>query len=63
MVCEDIFNKSKSITDARVEVSFSMCEIYSEVVRDLLAKEIPGKKVGLEVHQDAKNGFYGDLKN
>lgn len=38
-----------------------MLEIYSEVVRDLL---VPGanRKSGLQVRQDPKYGFYGNLK-
>ena len=60
MVCEDIFTKAKTISNANVEVSFSMCEIYSEIVRDLLAKEMTGaKRASLEVRQDPKSGFYG----
>ena len=59
MVCEEIFKKSKTIPNMAVEVYFSMSEIYSEVVRDLLVKE-GSKKVGLEVRQDPKNGFYGN---
>ena len=58
MVCEEIFTKSKTIPNTTVEVYFSMSEIYSEVVRDLLVKD-GSKKVGLEVRQDPKNGFFG----
>jgi hypothetical protein len=62
MVCEDIFTKAKTISNANVEVSFSMCEIYSEIVRDLLAKEMTGaKRASLEVRQDPKSGFYGNF--
>jgi hypothetical protein len=61
MVCEDIFNTSKTIKDKTIEVTFSMSEIYSEVVRDLLVKpDAGGKKAGLEVRQDPKNGFFGN---
>ena len=60
-MCEEIFNTSKNIKDKTVEVSFSMSEIYSEVVRDLLVKPDCGKKTGLEIRQDPKNGFFGDL--
>ena len=61
LVCEDIFNTSKTIKDKTIEVTFSMSEIYSEVVRDLLVKpDASGKKAGLEVRQDPKNGFFGN---
>ena len=43
-----------------IEVYFSMCEIYSELVRDLLVKETgAGKRTTLEVRQHPKSGFYG----
>lgn len=35
-----------------------MLEIYSEVVRDLLAPSA-NRRSGLPVRQDPKNGFYG----
>ena len=41
----------------QVEVTFSMLEIYSEIVRDLLNSK-GDKKTGLQVREDPKNGFY-----
>ena len=63
MVCEDIFTKAKTMSNGiTVEVYFSMCEIYSELVRDLLVQEMAaGKKMTLDVRQDPKNGFYGKM--
>jgi hypothetical protein len=62
-VCKDIFTKAKTMTNGiAIEVYFSMCEIYSELVRDLLVKEMAaGKRTTLEVHQHPKSGFYGKL--
>ena len=57
MACEDIFKTKASKTDKQVEVTFSMLEIYSEVVRDLLNAK-GDKKTGLQVREDPKNGFY-----
>lgn len=58
LVCEDIFTKASTIKDKNIEVTFSMLEIYSEIVRDLL-NPIGDKKKGLNIRQDAKVGFYG----
>ena len=59
--CEEIFKgiKEKSKQPIVFEVKFSMLEIYSEVVHDLLN---PGKskKSGLKVRQHPKKGFYGE---
>jgi hypothetical protein len=57
MICEEIFTKSKTIKDKTIEVTFSMLEIYSEVVRDLLNPK-GDKKAGLPIRQDQKIGFY-----
>ncbi len=57
LVCEDIFKTSSTITDKTIEVYFSMLEIYSEVVRDLLVTGA-SRKGGLQIRQDAKLGFY-----
>ena len=40
------------------EVTFSMLEIYNEVVRDLLNPKGSGRG-GLRVRQHPKKGFYG----
>ena len=60
MVCEDIFKTKATKTNMQVEVTFSMLEIYSEVVRDLLNAK-GDKKTGLQVREDPKNGFYRNL--
>lgn len=57
LVCEDIFKTSATITDKTIEVYFSMLEIYSEVVRDLLNPS-GSRKQGLKIRQDEKVGFY-----
>jgi hypothetical protein len=59
MFCQEIFTKIQ--TDKQegttYEVTFSMLEIYSEVVRDLLIKGA-NQKNGLTIREDPKNGFY-----
>ena len=57
MVCEEIFKTKDTKTNMQVEVTFSMLEIYSEVVRDLLNPK-GDKKSGLQVREDPKNGFF-----
>ncbi len=57
LVCEDIFKTAATITDKTIEVYFSMLEIYSEIVRDLLSPAA-SRKSGLQIRQDPKNGFY-----
>ncbi len=59
LVCEDIFNKSATMKNVQVEVTFSMMEIYSEICRDLLNAK-SDKKVGLTIREDPKNGFFGN---
>jgi kinesin family protein 1 len=56
LVCEDIFNKSATMKDKKIEVTFSMLEIYSENVRDLLNSK--GAKTSLTIREDPKIGFY-----
>jgi len=59
MICEEIFNRIGADKGGKIqyEVTFSMLEIYSESVRDLL--NVQGdKKQGLPVREDMKNGFY-----
>ena len=59
MFCAEIFTKIQ--TDKQegttYEVTFSMLEIYSEAVRDLLVKGA-NQKQGLAVREDPKVGFY-----
>lgn len=62
IICEEIF---KGEADAKkggktVEVTFSMLEIYSEIVRDLLNSKAD-RKAGLTVREDTKLGFYGKI--
>lgn len=60
LVCEEIFKGEAEAkkTGKVIEVTFSMLEIYSEIVRDLLNSK-GDKKVGLTVREDPKLGFYG----
>ena len=57
LVCEEIFKGSSKHEGATIEVTFSMLEIYSEIVRDLLNAK-GDKKQGLLVREDPKLGFY-----
>lgn len=63
ILCKEIF---KGMSDAKklnkpVEVTFSMLEIYSENVRDLLTSKnnAKNKKNSLLVRENPKTGFYG----
>ncbi|KAF0296590.1 Kinesin-like protein KIF28P [Amphibalanus amphitrite] len=59
--CEEIFKgiKEKAKQPIVFEVKFSMLEIYSEVVHDLL-NPAKNKKSGLKVRQHPKKGFYAE---
>jgi hypothetical protein len=57
LVCEEIFTSKSPIEGATTEVTFSMLEIYSEVVRDLLNSKAD-RKSGLNIREDPKIGFY-----
>lgn len=70
--CEEIFqtieHRREGGDQSGVEVTFSMLEIYSELVRDLLNpidqnqnrnKKKPNK--GLKVREHPTKGFYGTL--
>ena len=57
LLCDSIFKTSATITDKQIEVYFSMLEIYSEIVRDLL-NPVADRKQGLMIRQDPTNGFY-----
>lgn len=61
MCCEDIFSKAGTIKDKTIEVTFSMLEIYSEKVRDLLDSNAE-RKSGLLIREDPKIGFYRKLE-
>lgn len=60
LVCEDIFKKAPTIKDKTIEVTFSMLEIYSEIVRDLLTTSAD-RKQGLLIREDPKIGFYRNI--
>lgn len=64
MVCEEIFKNEVEVkkTGKVIEVTFSMLEIYSEIVRDLLGSKAD-RKAGMNVREDPKIGFYGDLNS
>ncbi|KAI3384448.1 hypothetical protein SNEBB_001283 [Seison nebaliae] len=56
--CDTIFTEIAAKTeDAQYEVSFSMLEIYCEVVRDLLDSKSSNKH-GLKIRFHPKKGFY-----
>lgn len=57
MICEEIFTTAKAVTGKTIEVTFSMLEIYSEKVRDLLDSNAD-RKSGLLIREDPKIGFY-----
>ncbi|CAF0775063.1 unnamed protein product [Brachionus calyciflorus] len=59
ITCEEIFKKADSMkgSDKTVECTFSMLEIYSEMVRDLLGSKAE-RKTGMQVREDPKIGFY-----
>lgn len=57
LVCEDIFKTAATITGKTIEVYFSMLEIYSEAVRDLL-NPVADRKKSLAIRQDPQKGFY-----
>lgn len=61
MICEEIFTTAKTVTGKTIEVTFSMLEIYSEKVRDLLDSNAD-RKSGLLIREDPKIGFYRKLK-
>ena len=60
-LCERIFEqikiKKESDKEIQFEVTFSMIEIYNEIVRDLLSSK-PSEKKGLSIHEKPGRGFY-----
>merc|ERR1712235_5874 len=63
ITCDNLFQHIEGTDDGtKFEVKFSMLEIYSEQVRDLLSTKNP--KGGLSVRQNPKLGLFyvGDLK-
>uniref|UniRef100_A0A914W862 Kinesin-like protein 6 n=1 Tax=Plectus sambesii TaxID=2011161 RepID=A0A914W862_9BILA len=59
MFCEQLFAEidTKKGGDTAYEVTFSMLEIYNEIVRDLLNPN-SDKKKGLRIRQHPKKGFW-----
>lgn len=64
--CEEIFQtiEHRKGDQTTVEVTFSMLEIYNEIVRDLLnvVTDNKNKKKGLKVREHPTKGFYGKSK-
>jgi kinesin family protein 1 len=61
LICQAIFSQQGSQgAGIKVEVTFSMLEIYSEIVRDLLNSKAD-RRVGLTVRENPKIGFYGEF--
>lgn len=61
MFCEELFTGIEKLrANGNIyEVTYSMLEIYSETVRDLLDPQSTNKKGGLKVREHPKLGFYG----
>lgn len=64
-VCEDLFNTVENRKDLNIniEVSLSMLELYSEIVRDLLEVDpnVRDRKKGLKIREHPTKGFFGLL--
>lgn len=62
-VCEELFNTVENRKDLNIniEVSLSLLELYSEVVRDLLDADPSAreKKKGLKIREHPTKGFFG----
>ena len=60
LTCEALFNEIAANTDVtkQYQVTFSMLEIYSEKVRDLLVPLQQSPPGGLKVRQSPKSGFF-----
>lgn len=62
-VCEELFNTIENRKDLNIvtEVSLSMLELYSEIVRDLLDVNFStgNKKKGLKIREHPTKGFFG----
>lgn len=60
LICEEIFSRIKNNNaknDTQFEVTFSMLEIYNELVRDLIALDEKSKKNPLQI-RESKSGFF-----
>src|SRR5699024_2867778 len=68
-VCEELFNtiENRKGLDINIEVSLSMLELYSEMVRDLLDVDFNNnnnnRKKGLKIREHPTKGFFGLLCN
>ena len=62
ITCEELFRKISMNKDStrQYQVTFSMLEIYSEKVRDLLVPMQMNPPGGLKVRQNPKTGFFVD---
>lgn len=62
-VCDDLFKtiENRLSLNIQTEVSVSMLELYSEIVRDLLDVETNNnqKKKGLKIREHPAKGFFG----
>lgn len=59
--CEALFaeiKEKKASSDHQFEVTFSMIEIYNEIVRDLLNAKKAADKKGLPIHERPGRGFH-----
>jgi len=60
-LCEKIFDeireRQETDKETQFEVTFSMIEIYNEIVRDLLTSKGVDRK-GLPIHEKPGRGFY-----
>jgi hypothetical protein len=61
-VCERLFeliaDKSRENKEDQYEVTFSMFEIYNEIVRNLLNSKMDRKDRGLQIHERPDKGFH-----
>lgn len=66
-VCEELFNTIENRKDLNIniEVSLSLLELYSEVVRDLLDADPNSreKRKGLKIREHPTKGFFGELSS
>ena len=60
-LCDNLFKKiadqQKASPETQFEVTFSMIEIYNEIVRDLLSSKGVERK-GLAIHERPGRGFH-----
>lgn len=62
-VCEDLFKTidNRQSLNIKTEISVSMLELYSEIVRDLLDTDAStaNKRRGLKIREHPAKGFFG----